>query len=114
LSLIRGQSAVVVPFTRLERDPVVELEAGGTPVVVLFKRGVRSSLDAPAIGESRDVGTATAFDRRLGGRTLHLSAAATGRFRDRETGSTWDITGRAVAGSLADRQLRPVRHDVQF
>jgi hypothetical protein len=114
LSLIRGDSATVVPFSRLERKPVVELDADGDPVVVLFKRGVRSALDADSIADSRDAGTATALDRRVDGRELTLTPAGEGRFRDSETGSTWDITGRAVTGPLAGKQLRPVRHDVQF
>jgi len=33
---------------------------------------------------------------------------------DRQTGSTWDITGRAIAGSLEGKRLRAVRHDQQF
>jgi Protein of unknown function (DUF3179) len=81
---------------------------------VLFEHGVRSSLDAGVIAESRDVGTATAFDRRLDRRVLSFVSDGSGRARDRETGSTWDITGSAIAGPLAGRRLRPVRHDVQF
>jgi hypothetical protein len=114
LSLIRAQRAVVVPFSSLARRPVVQLDFDGEPVVVLFKRGVRSSLDAGVIAESREVGTATAFDRRIDGRALGFTPAGSGRFRDRETGSTWDITGTASGGPLAGRRLRQVRHDVQF
>ena len=114
LSLIRGRRAVVVPFSRLQREPVMMLDQGGTPVVVLYRRGVKSSLDADAIADSREVGTATAFDRRVGGRTLTFQSAANGGFRDRETGSSWDITGVAHSGPLAGRRLTPVRHDVQF
>jgi hypothetical protein len=114
LSLIRGEAATVVPFSALERDPAIELHAAGDPVVVLFKRGVRSALDSGVIADSRDIGTAAAFDRRIGGRTLSLTPSGAGGFRDRETGSTWDITGSATAGPLAGKRLRPVRHDVQF
>jgi hypothetical protein len=31
-------------------------------------------------------------------------------FRDRETGSTWDVLGRATAEPLAGRSLEPVEH----
>jgi Protein of unknown function (DUF3179) len=106
--------AVVVPFSRLAHDPVAELEAGGTPIVVLYKRGVLSPLDNAAIRRSRDVGTAGAFDRRLDGRTLSFRPAGPGRFRDRQTGSSWDVTGRATAGALAGHRLRPVVADQQF
>jgi hypothetical protein len=114
LSLIRGDRALVVPFTSLQRRPVAQLDFDGDPVVVLFKRGVRSSLDGRVIADSRDVGTATAFDRRLDTRRLSFTPERNGRFRDAQTGSTWDITGTATAGPLAGRRLRPVRHDVQF
>jgi Protein of unknown function (DUF3179) len=103
----------VVPFSRLAREPVVELEAGGLPVVVLYKRGVVSPLDAGTIADSRDVGTAVAFDRRVDGRTLS-SERSGGGFVDRQTGSLWDFAGRAVEGGLAGARLRPVRHDQQF
>jgi hypothetical protein len=106
--------AVVIPFSRLARDPVAELDAGGRPVVVLYKRGVVSPLDDAAIARSRDVGTAATFDRRLDGRLLSFEAAGDGRFRDRETGSIWDVTGHASAGPLAGQRLQPVVSDQQF
>jgi hypothetical protein len=109
-----GESAVVVPFSRLAREPVADVDAGSVPVVVFYKRGVVSPLDAAAISRSRDVGTAGTFDRRLDGRTMSFEPAGEGRFRDRETGSTWDVTGRAIEGSLAGRRLRPVVSDQQF
>ena len=104
---------VVVPFSRLARDPAVELDAGGLPVVVFYKRGVVSPLDATAIADSRDVGTAAAFDRRVDGRTLSFERRGDG-FIDRETGSQWDFAGRAVEGELAGARLPPVRNDQQF
>lgn len=109
-----ADSAVVVPFSRLARDPVAEVEAGGAPIVVLYKRGVVSPLDAAAIARSRDVGTAGTFDSRLDGRTLSFEPAGDGRFRDRETGSSWDVTGRATDGPLVGSRLRPVVSDQQF
>ena len=105
---------VVVPFSRLARDPIAEIEVDGTPVAVFYKRGVLSPLDNAAITRSRDVGTAGTFDRRLNGRALSFEPAGEGRFRDRETGSTWDITGRATGGPLAGERLSPVVSDQQF
>ena len=108
------EAAVVVPFSRLARQPVAEARVGGVPVVVLYRRGVLSPLDAATITSSRDVGTAGAFDRRLDGRTLSFAPAGDTRFRDRQTGSTWDVTGAARAGPLAGRRLRPVVSDQRF
>jgi len=39
---------------------------------------------------------------------------AAGVFADQQTGSTWDITGRAIRGPLAGERLRPLEHDEQF
>jgi Protein of unknown function (DUF3179) len=108
------EAAVVVPFSRLARQPVAEARVAGVPVVVLYRRGVLSPLDAATITSSRDVGTAGAFDRRLDGRTLSFAPAGDGRFRDRQTGSIWDVTGAATGGPLAGRRLRPVVSDQQF
>jgi hypothetical protein len=113
VAIFAEHETVVVPFGRLVREPVVRVEAGGRPVVVLYKRGVLSPLDAPSIEGSRDVGTAAAFDARVGGRPLTFERRGVG-FADRETGSRWDIAGRAVAGKLAGERLKPVRHDQQF
>jgi hypothetical protein len=55
----------------------------------------------------RDVGAATAFAAELDGRRLTFRREAAG-IRDVETGSTWDVLGRAVAGELTGRQLTPV------
>jgi hypothetical protein len=114
VSVQAGGEAVVVPFSRLQRRPVAHVRAGGKPVVVFYKRGVVSALDADAIARSRDVGTAGTFDPRLDGRLLRFSPAGPGTFRDRRTGSSWDVTGRAVAGPLAGRSLRPIVSDQQF
>ncbi|CAA9498655.1 MAG: FIG01073555: hypothetical protein [uncultured Solirubrobacteraceae bacterium] len=110
----KQDGGVVVPFSRLDRNPVAHVRVSGRPVVVLFKEGVVSALDAAAIQRSRDVGTAGAFDRRVDGRTLAFEALGGGRFRDRQTGSTWDITGRSLTGELAGATLRPIVHDQQF
>ncbi len=52
-------------------------------------------------------------DDAVDGRKLTFAAVPGDLFRDRETGSTWDVTGHASSGSLAGRRLEPVRHDVQ-
>jgi hypothetical protein len=113
VAVFAGRSTVVVSFSALARQPVVSGSVAGRPLVVLYQRGVLSALDARAIARSRDVGTAGVFDPRVHGRTLRFAASRRGAFRD-QTGSTWDVTGRAIAGPLRGSQLRPLRHDEQF
>ena len=113
VAVFGGRETVVVPFSRLAREPVVHTEVGSRQVVVLYKRGVVSPLDARTIADSRDVGTAAAFDRTVGGGRLSFVRRGDG-FVDRGTGSRWDIAGRAVEGELAGTRLQPLRHDQQF
>jgi hypothetical protein len=56
---------------------------------------------------------AAAFDARVDGRPLSFERRG-GGFADRETGSRWDIAGRAVGGELAGERLEQIRHDQQF
>ncbi len=109
-----GERTLVFPFDRLEKAGVMQGEISDTPVAVFFKKGLASALDRGSISDGRDVGTAAAFDRRLEGRMLTFETAGDTEFRDKETGSTWDITGRARSGSLEGKQLKPVQHDEQF
>jgi hypothetical protein len=104
---------LVVPFSRLVREPAVNAHSRGTPIVALYKKGVVSPLDNAAISRSKDIGTSAAFDRRVDGRTLEFRAAD-GGYVDRQTSSKWDITGRATDGPLKGKRLRPLRHDQQF
>ena len=72
---------------------------GGEPVVVL------GSGDAMA-----------AYVARAGGRELTFAGAPGAAFTDRETGSTWDLGGRATAGPLAGTSLTlvPARRALWF
>lgn len=93
------------PFSLAAQAGAIHDEAGGLPLVVLHKAGTASALDANAISEGRDVGSVAVFDRRLDGRTLTFVANGDGTYTDRETGSTWNILGVAVAGELSGAQL---------
>lgn len=91
----------MVPFDVLRRHPVMATTVSGVSAVVLFDPRVLSPLDAATIAGSRTVGAASAFDQRLGGRTLGFRSATAGLMTDAQTGSLWDITGHAIGGPLA-------------
>jgi hypothetical protein len=109
------RSAVVYPFSRLAREAPVNDELAGEPAVVLYDPDVASALDASQISSGRSVGGAAVFSRFVDGRTLTFAAGPeAGSFRDRETGSGWDLRGRAIAGPLQGKRLEQIPHDDQF
>jgi hypothetical protein len=101
---------VAFPYEELARRAVdgfsaAQTRVGTKDVVVFWKQGTASALDQPEIAASRDVGSATAYEPRSGGRLLHFEASP-GGFVDKETGSRWDLFGRAVGGPLQGARLR--------
>ncbi|HEX9697226.1 MAG TPA: DUF3179 domain-containing (seleno)protein [Actinomycetota bacterium] len=81
-------------------------------VVVAWVSGVASAVDREVIADSRDAGSAVAFASEVDGRRLTFEPAegpdGDQLFRDRQTGTRWNVFGRAVAGPLAGRALRPL------
>jgi hypothetical protein len=89
----RGARSKVYPEPLLRRRIVVDDTFAGAPLTVFWSE----SAFAP-----------TVFSRRLDGRVLHFRVKGAA-IRDTLTGSRWSAsTGRAVAGQLAGRSLRPL------
>jgi hypothetical protein len=78
-------------------------------VVIFHRQGALSALDDARIDRSRDVGATGVFSPVVDGKALTFEAAGEG-FRDRETGSAWNLLGHAVKGPLVGRRLRPIQH----
>lgn len=104
-----GEARRAYPWPLLERQRLVHDTVGGQPIVVFYQPGTLSALDETEIARSRAVGATSVFDPRLGDRTFTFEAAAEG-FRDRQTGSVWNVFGVAVRGSLAGQRLTPIQH----
>ncbi len=83
---------------------VVEASVGGRPLAVFWEAGTASALDGQDIAASRDVGSTGVFDRELNGQLLSFHLSGKGIVED-QTGSTWDILGRAVSGPLQGQSL---------
>jgi hypothetical protein len=110
-----ADGAVVYPFSRLAEESPINDEIGGKPAVVLFDPEVASALDSESISSGRDAGAAAVFERNDRGRVLDFRAGKrSGEVRDNQTGSSWDLGGRATAGPLEGERLRQVPHDDQF
>ena len=91
ISVIAGGQERAYPLDDLG-DAVVNDTVGGKSLVVF------SRASGP---------TASVFSSRVGERflTFHIQD---GQIIDQETGSSWDFSGRAVAGVLAGQQLSPL------
>ena len=98
--------AVAVRHGHLREAGTVEVDLDGVPLVVWNLPGASSALDGDALSGGLDVGSTGVFERTLDGLLLSFSRAGHG-FTDDRTGSTWDLFGRATAGELAGRSLRP-------
>ena len=81
--------------------------------MIFYKAGTNSALNGPSIPDSEDVGASGVFRPSLGNRPLTFRATG-GRFVDAETGSGWDLLGRAVSGPLLGGQLEAIAHGDYF
>ncbi len=114
VALDLGDTAVAYAFSLLEHLRVVNDEVGGVPIVVFWVPGTASALDAAEVARGRDVGATAVFDRRVDGRVLSFESRPDDRFRDRETGTVWDLSGRGISGRLAGRRLTTIAHGNHF
>jgi len=109
LGLEIGGVSMAFSFKDLSDARVTETKVGDQNVVVFWRSGMLSPLDQEVIAESRDIGSAAAFDPELpDGRILTFTSVASGGFVDDQTGSEWTLLGRALSGALAGTQLDPL------
>jgi hypothetical protein len=106
-----GGDVVAFPYETVSAgavggSAVVMDRVGGERIAVFWKAGTVSALDTERIVSGRDVGSMAAYRPEAGGRDLTFEATSDG-IVDRETGSVWNILGRAVAGPLRGEELVP-------
>jgi hypothetical protein len=94
------QGAIAYPFLRLAEFVVVNDRIGGDPVVVLWQRGSVSLFT-----NSIETGSAGLYSAVLDDGTELTFSAEEGVITDDETGSVWNVFGRATEGELEDTQL---------
>ncbi len=104
-----GEVDKAYPHSITRKLRVVNDAVGDQPVVVFHDDGAVSALDQSQIRDSKEIGSTGVFDPRLDGQHLTFRYED-GRFLDQQTKSTWDVTGRALAGALEGKRLRPIPH----
>ncbi len=105
-----GTDAIAFAYPELSQVGVVHGSVGGEAIVVFWAPGTRSALDSSTINEGQDVGTTGVYRPTVDGQELtfeRLGPPGT-PITDRDTGSTWSITGVAIDGPLAGTQLERV------
>jgi hypothetical protein len=102
-----GDDAVAFPFSALSDHVVLEAELEGTTVVAFWQPGALSPLDSVFIIGSANVGAAAAFLPLASGERLTFEARDQ-EIVDVQTGSVWNVLGRAVSGPLKGTALEPV------
>ena len=107
-------AAKAYPFSVVREAGLIQDEFEGTPLVIFYKAGTASALDAATISEGKDVGTAAVYNRDLEGDVLTFKANGDGTFRDVETGTTWNILGEGIDGPLTGSQLVRIQNFDHF
>jgi hypothetical protein len=82
---------------------------GDTDIAIFWKAGQNTALEGADTADGRDVGSVAVFIPAVDGQPLTFAADGDA-FVDAETGSTWDITGRAIAGELEGSDLEQLHH----
>ncbi len=103
----------IYPLTAIKEEGVINDEPFGKPIVIFHQAGTVSVLDTPDIREGRDVGAVSVFDPVVNGQRLTFKKTNDG-FIDNETGTRWNITGKAVEGELKGTQLSWIFHGNHF
>ena len=115
LAVTTNSGNKVYPFLLLREQPVINDTVDDLEVGVFAVGELLSVLDASLIGKSRMLVEATAWNRKLPGENVALTfRLEDNTIVDDQTGSRWDVLGKAVEGKLAGAQLLAVDSGVHF
>ena len=108
-----GGDDVAYPYAILQQRGAITDTVGGTAIAVFYQAGTASALGGSSIPDSPDAGATGVFKPRVADRVLSFRASGS-RFVDAETGSSWNLLGRAVSGPLAGEHLEAIVHGDHF
>lgn len=111
VGVIDESGTYAVLLEDLAVNGAVEIDTGDDRTLVVFHAaGLNSSLEDRAISGGRDVGQTGAFVAAAADGSQLTFSPDGDTFVDEETGSTWDILGRAIEGPLTGEKLEGVPH----
>ncbi|MEZ5225164.1 MAG: DUF3179 domain-containing protein [Acidimicrobiales bacterium] len=94
-----GGETLAITLDHLAAERLVAFEIGGQRVVLWHQPGLTSSLEADTVAGGRDIGAVAAFV------TDDVFLLGPDGLSDEATNSTWNLFGRAIAGSRSGEQL---------
>lgn len=105
---------VAYPFSVMAEQGAVNDVVGGQPIVVFWGGTTTDALDRSSIADSQQIGSGIAYDPSVDGEPLTFVANGDDTYSDAQTGSTWNLLGRATAGELEGTQLATANHRNEF
>lgn len=113
IAIMIGNVYRAYPYSITIEEHVIMDDVGDTHIVVFHGEGAVSALDDQIISDSKEVGSTGVFNRVIDGETLTFNYDD-GYFYDYETGSKWNITGNAIAGTYRGKKLGRIKHGDYF
>jgi hypothetical protein len=101
------------PYSISSARRVIYDRIGSQEIVIFHAEGALSALDATDMKKSKEAGSTGVFDPLVDRRRLTFRYES-GEFIDTETGSHWNIAGKAVRGRLQGKSLKRISHGDYF
>ena len=108
-----GNFSKAYPYSITIEEHVINDTIGNASVVIFHGEGAVSALDESTIADSKEVGSTGVFKPVVDNKILTFKYLD-GYFFDNETGSKWDVTGKAVDGELRGKKLARIKHGDYF
>jgi hypothetical protein len=105
----RDTDPTAILLEPLLEEGVITFELDGEPTLAWALPGTASALETARVDDGRDVGATGVFRTEVDGRQLDFERRD-GAFVDQQTGSRWNVFGRATGGPLEGTQLEALMH----
>ncbi len=113
IAITIGKTSKAYPYSVTQKAGVVRDVLENVEIVVFHDKGAVSALDHEHIADSKQAGSTGVFSPILNGKSLTFHKITSG-FKDTQTQSTWNITGKAIDGTLKGEQLDRIVHGDYF
>lgn len=103
----------IYPFSKIAEKGVINDTFKSKNIVIFYQSGTVSVLDKKDISQSKNIGSATVFNAEINNQVLTFQKEGD-IFKDDQTNSHWDITGKCISGPMKGSQLRIEPHGNHF